>query len=214
MSIIASLLFATVVAGQADDARSWIKPLDYPAAALRASRGGVTGFALTFSEKGEPIRCDIGYSSGWDDLDQATCKLLMKRGKMKPALGSDGRPVLYVYRSTHRWFIEGMEQPRPNPPRHDLEQKMERLPAGITAPAVVEVAFQVDADGVISDCSATKPGNPAGRRFAETQRASAALWAEACRVVGAQARPAPALDSAGKPAASVQTLRVQFTTGQ
>lgn len=211
MSAIASLLLAAVVAGHADDARSWIKPLDYPPPAFRSTRGGITGFRLTFSAEGKPIRCDIAHSSGWEDLDRATCNLLFKRGRMKPALDAAGRPVLFVYRSSHRWLIEGMEQKAPPPARHDLEQKLASLPAGVTAPARVEVAFLVDADGKVSDCSPTKAGNPAGRRFAEDQRASASLWSEACRLVVADGKPMPALDEAGQPAASVQTMRVAFT---
>ncbi|WP_052730557.1 energy transducer TonB [Sphingomonas sp. SRS2] len=211
MSLLASLLLAAVVAAEPHDPRGWIKPLDYPPPAFRQTRGGVTAFELTFSAEGKPMRCVIAHSSGWDDLDKATCDLLLVRGRVKPALDSQGHPAIFVYRSSHRWFMEGMKQKAPNPPRHDIETKLDRPPADVMAPARVEVVFMVGPDGRISDCSPTNPIHAGGRRFAENQRASASLWGEACRLVTAEARRVPVLDANGQAVSSVQTLRVLFT---
>ncbi|MET0373276.1 MAG: energy transducer TonB, partial [Rhizorhabdus sp.] len=212
MSVIASLLIAAVVAAEPYEPRGWIRPLDYPPSAFRQTRGGVTAFELTFSAEGKPMRCAIAHSSGWEDLDKATCDLVLVRARATPALDPAGRPTVFVYRSSHRWFMEGMKPKAASPLRHDIERELEKLPSGVAAPARVEVAFIVGLDGRISDCSPVKPANPNGRRFRESQQASASLWTEACRIVAAEARPSPALDAAGQLVVSVQTMRISFTT--
>lgn len=88
----------------------WITPDDYPPAALRANRSGMSGFRLSVDTAGHVVGCTITSSSGSADLDQSTCQLLTARASFVPAMGRDGRAAAATYSSAVRWQI-----PRGNP---------------------------------------------------------------------------------------------------
>jgi TonB family protein len=83
----------------------WITPDDYPPAALRANRTGMSGFRLNIDTAGHVVGCTITSSSGSADLDQLTCQLLTARASFVPAIGRDGRATAGTYSSAVRWQI-------------------------------------------------------------------------------------------------------------
>ena len=70
---------------------------DYPIEALKRREQGIVGYALTISKKGLPKACQITQTSGSKRLDSATCSILMKRARFRPARDNYGRPIEDVY---------------------------------------------------------------------------------------------------------------------
>jgi periplasmic protein TonB len=83
----------------------WATTDDYPAAALRSGDHGRTGFRLDIGIDGKPTACTITASSGSDELDKATCRLLMRRARFHPAKGMDGDPIAASYSNGVTWAI-------------------------------------------------------------------------------------------------------------
>jgi periplasmic protein TonB len=83
----------------------WATTDDYPAAALRSGDHGRTGFRLDIGTDGKPTACTVTASSGSDELDKATCRLLMRRARFHPAKGVDGTPVVASYSNGVTWAI-------------------------------------------------------------------------------------------------------------
>lgn len=84
---------------------SWVTNDDYPAAALRGEEQGRTRFMLTVAADGRPSACTITGSSGSPTLDQAACRLLMKRAKFAPGKDADGQPTGGTWTKSFLWQI-------------------------------------------------------------------------------------------------------------
>ncbi|NJM50100.1 MAG: energy transducer TonB [Sphingomonadales bacterium] len=83
----------------------WAGPGDYPFSALRKEHEGTTGFRLIISTNGRVTGCIITQSSGYEDLDEATCKAMRRRARFNPALDKEGNPVIGDWQSRVRWQI-------------------------------------------------------------------------------------------------------------
>jgi len=83
---------------------SWATTDDYPQGAIRKEAQGVTGFRLTVGPDGRVIDCTVTSSSGSPELDDATCKLVSRRARFKPAM-QDGQPVQSSYSNRIRWQL-------------------------------------------------------------------------------------------------------------
>lgn len=83
----------------------WATTDDYPAAALREERAGVSRFRVTIGADGRVRNCDILASSGSPDLDRATCTNVAKRARFKPATDDTGTAVSGSYTSAVKWEI-------------------------------------------------------------------------------------------------------------
>jgi TonB family protein len=83
----------------------WIRPDDYPPAALRASASGMTRFRLDIGTNGQVVRCTVTQSSGNGDLDTTACAMLTKRAGFVPARDRKGRAVASTYSSSVNWQI-------------------------------------------------------------------------------------------------------------
>jgi len=88
---------------------SWIKPDDYPSRAARDEREGTVRFSVRVSPNGRVEDCSIVSSSGYDDLDETTCKLVARRARFKPALDEGGNEVVSYYSNSVRWTLGGDE---------------------------------------------------------------------------------------------------------
>lgn len=97
--------FTPRVARPTNEPGSWATAADYPAGDLRRESQGVARFALTIGTDGRVDSCRITMSSGSPSLDEATCRLVSRRARFKPALGSDGLPVPGSFASAIRWEI-------------------------------------------------------------------------------------------------------------
>jgi protein TonB len=84
---------------------SWASPDDYPARALREERQGTTGFRVAYDASGKPTGCDVTSSSGHADLDDLTCKLIMRRARFTPGKDRAGNPTAGSYSSRVKWQI-------------------------------------------------------------------------------------------------------------
>lgn len=111
---------------------NWVGPNDYPTRALREEQEGRTGFRLIVGSDGRVTHCEIRESSGWPTLDQATCTIITRRARFKPATNRRGEPAEGSYASAVRWQIP---------------TDYETLDAGQTGQT-----FIVEADGVTADC--------------------------------------------------------------
>jgi len=84
---------------------NWVTSDDYPSRALREERSGSTGFRLDIGTDGRVTNCTITSSSGSPDLDAEACRLLPRRARFKPAIGSDGQPMTDSFSSRIVWRI-------------------------------------------------------------------------------------------------------------
>jgi TonB family protein len=72
---------------------SWLDWTDYPASAISARQQGAVLAGWTISAEGRITDCRPLRSSGWPDLDRASCTSLTTRGRYRPALDASGRPI-------------------------------------------------------------------------------------------------------------------------
>ncbi|HEY9091812.1 energy transducer TonB [Parasphingorhabdus sp.] len=84
---------------------NWANANDYPSRALREEREGTTSFRVTVGTDGRVSSCQITGSSGHADLDEATCKNIQRRARFRPALDSNGEPMVATWSSRVRWQI-------------------------------------------------------------------------------------------------------------
>ena len=79
---------------------------DYPPEALRHHWEGDVIADLTISAEGRVTGCKIAQTSGHQVLDDATCEIVMKRARFKPALDANGKPTEDHFRTPpFRWRI-------------------------------------------------------------------------------------------------------------
>ena len=65
----------------------------YPAESLRLGEEGVVHYQVELDRKGELETCEVTRSSGFERLDRATCMLLVRQARFKPAVDTRGKPV-------------------------------------------------------------------------------------------------------------------------
>lgn len=70
---------------------------DYPVEAIRAHQEGTVLVRMVIDTDGRAEDCAIVATSGFAALDQATCALAQRRGRFRPATGTDGQPMRSVY---------------------------------------------------------------------------------------------------------------------
>jgi protein TonB len=78
---------------------------DYPIEALRSDHQGTVGFTLTIAKDGRVKKCRVTKSSGFRELDRATCNIMRERARFTPALDADGNPVEDTYSSVLTWAL-------------------------------------------------------------------------------------------------------------
>lgn len=79
---------------------------DYPRAASQARIGGTVIVRFTVDRDGRPGGCRVMRSSGNADLDAATCRLIERRFRYRPALDAEGRPVADILGWKQTWWQE------------------------------------------------------------------------------------------------------------
>ena len=83
----------------------WVTNDDYPDAALRAEEQGRTRFRIEVGADGRPTSCTVTASSGSASLDNAACRLLMRRARFVPGKDANGDPVGGTYANSFNWRI-------------------------------------------------------------------------------------------------------------
>jgi periplasmic protein TonB len=72
---------------------TWFSTDDYPARALREEAEGTVGISWEINEQGRAENCRVTQSSGNADLDEASCRVLMRKARYTPALDQNGNPM-------------------------------------------------------------------------------------------------------------------------
>lgn len=83
-----------------------IKDSDYPRPASREKVGGTVVVNFDVGTDGRVSNCRIVASSGNDDLDETTCRLIMKRFRYQPATDAQGRPIPSTVGWKQFWWLE------------------------------------------------------------------------------------------------------------
>ena len=60
---------------------------------------------LKINEAGRAAACTVTRSSGAPSLDEATCRLMVDRGRWKPAKDEYGRPTTDVFKASVDWRL-------------------------------------------------------------------------------------------------------------
>jgi outer membrane biosynthesis protein TonB len=155
---------------------SWVTNGDYPPGAVRNEQYGTLHFTLTVDITGTPDSCHITWTTGFVELDQYSCALLLKRARFNPARDAKGKPVRATYSSKFRWELPSMPKTPREVPGIDLVVAVAKLPTGYARPALTRVHF-------------ASSGKPDACRV-EASSGSAAIDKVACEQVMYQA-PAP-----------------------
>jgi protein TonB len=78
---------------------------DFPDASRRAEEQGVTRVSYVVDTDGKVSSCTVTQSSGFPRLDDATCKIIMRRFRFNPAT-RDGQPVPETKSQPVRWQLK------------------------------------------------------------------------------------------------------------
>jgi len=82
---------------------NWMTDRDRPAGLLARGEHAVVRFRLIVDTAGKPTACHVQKSDVAEPFKTVTCKMLMRRARFKPALDSDGAPVVSYFRSAVRF---------------------------------------------------------------------------------------------------------------
>ncbi|MBX3562316.1 MAG: energy transducer TonB [Sphingomonas sp.] len=81
-------------------------PGDYPSAAFHRGVSGALVIRYTVDVDGRVSACAVAESSGHASLDEGTCRLMLSRGRFRPAIGADGEPVATQMVIPVRWEMQ------------------------------------------------------------------------------------------------------------
>ena len=84
---------------------TWFTDTDYPAIAMRQGHMGQVIYKVLVSAVGTATKCSVTKSSGWSELDEATCSVVLRRARFSPAIDKDGKAVDSQYSSSITWRI-------------------------------------------------------------------------------------------------------------
>ena len=101
-ALLLSSVAGTVVAQDAD----------YPIKALREHREGTSYYKVTVGADGRAKTCTITQSSGSDDLDQESCRMVIARARWTPEKNAEGEPIETEYSGKVRWAIPSDRAPQ------------------------------------------------------------------------------------------------------
>ncbi|SEK57619.1 TonB family C-terminal domain-containing protein [Sphingomonas palmae] len=83
----------------------WFGADSYPPAAIRAEEEGRTVARVLIGTNGRVESCGIVTSSGSNQLDAATCRILVSRGIYEPARDESGSPIRSTMQMPVRWVL-------------------------------------------------------------------------------------------------------------
>ena len=85
--------------------RGRLNDSDYPASAARAGIEGSVAVRFTVQPDGRVSGCQIVKSSGSNDLDNTTCRLIERRFRYRPARDVQGRAIAEVTTKLYTWGL-------------------------------------------------------------------------------------------------------------
>jgi len=179
----------------------WIKPDDYPVAALNGRESGYVGFSVLVAPDGKAEKCDVTSPSAFADLNDLSCSLVMRRARFTPAIGADGQPAYGLFRSWASWLV-AEDRPtmdrflKTHPRPSDIDLTL--LVKAAQLPAPLDLVVTVDPSGHVGDCQAR--GATVAVPVAQA----------ACGQLRSQWKAVPGITAAGKAIATVQSAKVDF----
>jgi TonB family protein len=133
------------------DVRTLFAATDYPAKALARGEEGEVVADLLISPSGRVETCSIALSSGFSDLDQATCVLLQTRARFIPGKDDAGHPRYDVFRTPPVTWSVGSFRSFRVPPDYDLT--INRAPDGVQLPLEFKIDYLVTPAGTPRNCA-------------------------------------------------------------
>jgi protein TonB len=91
------------LARRAERIAGGLRDRDYPRAALRERRQGSVHVRFTVQADGRVDGCSVLRSSGHQDLDATTCRLIEQRFRYRPARDASGRATASVLTTSFDW---------------------------------------------------------------------------------------------------------------
>ena len=85
----------------------WWTADDYPTEAQAGGQLGDTVIRLDVDVTGKVTGCAVVVSSGSKALDKASCDISLARGRLRPAIGADGKPIAAFRIMPVRWRLQG-----------------------------------------------------------------------------------------------------------
>ena len=79
----------------------------YPKRALAAGEQGLVAFKVRIDKAGQPTNCEVTHSSGYRQLDDETCQLILIHGVFKPVQDSEGNKINQVAEGVVNWKVPG-----------------------------------------------------------------------------------------------------------
>jgi protein TonB len=92
---------------------------DYPDGLYRARVGGTVHIRFTVAPTGRVSDCSVTRSSGSRELDNVTCRLIVRRFRYRPARNAEGNPIASSVIGEHEWEVA------PQPPDRWIEPDIE-----------------------------------------------------------------------------------------
>lgn len=123
---------------------SWLSDDDYPTKSFAQHANGTTGFLLRVDATGKVTDCRVAETSGFIELDQTTCAVLLTRSKFQPARDAGGVAIVSVYKGSFTWKFPGDSDKRikaMQPEPFGIELNLRKLPTGYARPALLRVHF-------------------------------------------------------------------------
>lgn len=179
---------------------TWMTDDDYPAEERRLGHAGTVGWELRIDRSGIPTGCEVLQSSGFPTLDQATCEIVVRRLRFKPARDEGGKAIEGRFKGRFTWQLPQSArsgtlakghavQPITNPglwlTLNDFTSFLRDYPQTLFA-----FEMEVGVDGRVSECTIT------------TSSGSTEVDRLACILLRRRAKFVPAHDADGKPVAS------------
>jgi TonB family protein len=189
------IALAAAAAAAPDKLKPIVMADDYPATAVRKGEEGYVVAQAVVAPSGVVDNCSIVVSSGFLELDRATCAIIKNRARFTPAKDIDGRKIFGVYRAPVTWSLGRFRAP---PPAPDLDVTINQAPAGASLPLQIEVSYRVSAGGNVDDC-----------HLSSSQSAPQVLVNLACQAV---ARPPVEIikDHNGRPVDAMNYAKARF----
>jgi TonB family protein len=78
----------------------------YPPQALAERREGSADIFVTVSPEGRASSCEVVVSSGWSDLDEASCRQFIRSARFNPEMDNDGLPIESSFSTTMHWKLD------------------------------------------------------------------------------------------------------------
>lgn len=106
---VATLCCGGGVATQSDpkpiDAAAWMTTDDYPEELLLKRVGGTADITVQVDPKGRVTGCRVAKSTGSEQLDALSCRLIVARGTFRPATDAKGAAIAGQWQGKFGWQV-------------------------------------------------------------------------------------------------------------